>query len=343
MSPRASLLFPVLLSPLTSLLLANQGHCQDLVEALQADPELSTLLGAISQVPGLAETLDGAASITILAPTNDAFAGVPAESREGQAIADGDVEGIASVLSYHVVPGTIPSTAITEVPQFVQTLLTPANVIDGGAATLVPGGQYLGAQLVNGVVVLQSGNLATSTVTQAVRWIHRTPFIPSYEEDKYYDEIYIGMLTTTQDIVVGGATIHKIDTVLTLPTNASTTATLAGLTGITDALTSADLVSLFDAAPAVTVFVPVNEAFAAIGDTVQALSAGQLQRVLLLHLLVGDVVFSTSIPDGETDVVTALGENITLANSGTALDVSGNHVVQANVLLSNGVAHLING
>lgn len=147
----------------------------------------------------------------------------------------------------------------------------------------------------------------------------------------------------TQDIVVGGATIHKIDTVLTLPTNASTTATLAGLTGITGALASADLVSLFDAAPAVTAFVPVNDAFAAVGDTVQALSAGQLQRVLLLHLLVGDIVFSTGIPEGETEVVTVLGENITLANSGTAIDVNGNHVVQANVLLSNGVAHLING
>lgn len=172
-----SLLHPVLLSSLTSLLLlatTQGGHCQDLVAALQADPELSTLLGAIGLVPGLAETLDGAASITIFAPTNDAFASLdgPDSSREAQAIAAGDVDGIASVLSYHVVPGTIPSTAITaDAPQFVQTLLTPANVIDGSAATLVPGGQYLGAQLVDGAVVLQSGNLATSTVTQAVRWI----------------------------------------------------------------------------------------------------------------------------------------------------------------------------
>lgn len=150
-------------------------------------------------------------------------------------------------------------------------------------------------------------------------------------------------MKTLQDIVVGGATIHKIDTVLTLPTNASTTATLAGLTRITGALTAADLVSLFDAAPGITAFVPVDEAFAAIDGTVQALSTNELQRVLLLHLVVGEVVFSTGIPGGETAVTTSLGENITLANDGMAIDVDGNHVVQADVLLSNGVAHLING
>lgn len=143
--------------------------------------------------------------------------------------------------------------------------------------------------------------------------------------------------------MVGGATIHKIDTVLTLPTNASTTAALAGLTGITGALAAADLASLFDAAPGITAFVPLNEAFAAINGTVQALSTSELQRVLFLHLLVGDVVFSSEIPAGETAVLTTVGENITLANSGTGIDVNGNHVVQPDVLLSNGVAHLING
>lgn len=164
-------MFPALSTLLFTLAsLASLATGQDLVAALQGDAELSTLLGALTLVPGLAASLDAAENITIFAPTNAAFAAVDAASREGQAIANGDVAGLASVLSYHVVPATIPAAAITETPQFVQTLLTPANVIAGGAATLVPGGQYVGAQLVNNVsVVLSSGNLATSTVTQAVR------------------------------------------------------------------------------------------------------------------------------------------------------------------------------
>lgn len=142
---------------------------QDLVTVLQSDPDLSTLLGAIQAVPGLADTLNAAVNITVFAPTNSAFADVSADSLEGQAIANSDIDGIASILSYHVVPVSIPASAITAEPQFVQTLLTPENVFAGAPATLVTGGQYVGAQLVNGTsVVLASGLLSTSTVTQAV-------------------------------------------------------------------------------------------------------------------------------------------------------------------------------
>lgn len=156
------------LSAVTVLALAVQAKAQDLVAALQADPDLSTLLGAISAVPGLADQLDAAEGITIFAPINAAFDAVDPASAAGQAIGNSDVDGIASVLSYHVVPQTIPSTAITATPQFVPTLLTPENVIGGAAATLVTPAQNLGAQLNGSSVILRSGNLATSTVTQAV-------------------------------------------------------------------------------------------------------------------------------------------------------------------------------
>lgn len=156
-------------SILIGLAAVTGAASQDLVSVLQSDPELSTLLGAIQAVPGLADTLNTAVDITVFAPTNSAFEAVSPDSLEGQAIADSDVPGIASILSYHVVPASIPASAITVAPQFVQTLLTSDNVFAGAAATLVTGGQYVGAQLINGTsVVLTSGLLATSTVTQAV-------------------------------------------------------------------------------------------------------------------------------------------------------------------------------
>lgn len=142
---------------------------QDLVSVLQSDPDLSTLLSAIQAVPGLADTLNAAVNITVFAPTNSAFEEVCGDSLEGQTIANSDVPGIASILSYHVVPASIPASSITAEPQFVQTLLTSDNVFAGAEATLVTGGQYVGAQLVDGTsVILTSGLLATSTVTQAV-------------------------------------------------------------------------------------------------------------------------------------------------------------------------------
>lgn len=155
-------------SAVTALALVAQSSAQDLVAALQADPDLSTLLSAISAVPGLADQLDAAEGITIFAPINSAFEVVDPASAAGQAIGNSDVDGIASVLSYHVVPQTIPSTAITATAQFVPTLLTPENVIGGASATQVTPAQNLGAQLNGTSVILRSGNLATSTVTQSV-------------------------------------------------------------------------------------------------------------------------------------------------------------------------------
>lgn len=158
-----------LASVLAGLTAVAGAAAQDLVSVLQSDSELSTLLGAIQAVPGLADTLNAAINITVFAPTNSAFEGVCPDSLEGMAISNSDIAGIASILSYHVVPASIPASAITVAPQFVQTLLTSENTFNGAAATLVTGGQFVGAQLVNGTsVVLTSGLLATSTVTQAV-------------------------------------------------------------------------------------------------------------------------------------------------------------------------------
>lgn len=155
-------------SAITVLALVANAAADSLVEVLSADPELSTLLGAIQAVPGLADTLNAAEGITVFAPINSAFEAVAADSLEGEAIAGSDIDGIASILSYHVVPASVPASAITADAQFVPTLLTPANVFDGQNATLVTGGQLVGAQLVDGSVTLTSGLLLTSVVTQAV-------------------------------------------------------------------------------------------------------------------------------------------------------------------------------
>lgn len=144
-----------------------------------------------------------------------------------------------------------------------------------------------------------------------------------------------------QDIVVGGATIHKIDSVLTIPTNASTTATAAGLTGIVGALTAAGEVEFFDTEPDVTIFIPFNEAFEAIADTVASLNTEQLQQVLLKHIVQGAVVYSPSIPAGDTVVESALGEHLNITNTDGTITVNDATVISADILLSNGVGHLI--
>ena len=59
---------------------------QDLVSLIQSQDDLSTLLEAVNLVPGLADTLNSAENITILAPTNAAFEKLDPESQEGIAL-----------------------------------------------------------------------------------------------------------------------------------------------------------------------------------------------------------------------------------------------------------------
>jgi len=77
-----------------------------IVDLAVATPDLSTLVELVTAA-GLVETLSGEGPFTVFAPTNAAFEAVPAETMEALAA---DVDLLTSVLTYHVVPGTIMST-----------------------------------------------------------------------------------------------------------------------------------------------------------------------------------------------------------------------------------------
>jgi uncharacterized surface protein with fasciclin (FAS1) repeats len=70
------------------------------VDAALATPELSTLVDAVVAA-GLVDALNDAENITVYAPTNDAFAAIPADIA-GALLAD--TAALTSVLTYHVTP-----------------------------------------------------------------------------------------------------------------------------------------------------------------------------------------------------------------------------------------------
>ena len=67
--------------------------------AASANPVLSTLVSAV-QAAGLVDTLNSAEDITVFAPSNDAFAKVPAADLQALLA---DKEMLTQVLTYHVV------------------------------------------------------------------------------------------------------------------------------------------------------------------------------------------------------------------------------------------------
>lgn len=140
-----------------------------LTDYLGSQPDLSTLLGALSSVPDLVQTLVKAGpNLTILAPTNEAFAAVPADSDEGTAIASGDKNGISAILAYHVLGGTYLSGQIEETANYVPSLLSPNFTLAGVPATNATAGQNVGLVLNGSDVDIISGELMASRVLQAV-------------------------------------------------------------------------------------------------------------------------------------------------------------------------------
>jgi len=74
---------------------------QNVVEIAVGNKDFSTLVAAV-KAAGLVETLSGKGPFTIFAPTNDAFAKLPAGTVEGL-LKPENKEKLAGILTYHVV------------------------------------------------------------------------------------------------------------------------------------------------------------------------------------------------------------------------------------------------
>jgi uncharacterized surface protein with fasciclin (FAS1) repeats len=84
----------------------------DIVAVAQSNG-LTTLLQA-AQAAGLAETLQGPGPFTVFAPTDAAFAALPAGTLENL-LRPENREQLASILTYHVVPGETMSSQLSGV------------------------------------------------------------------------------------------------------------------------------------------------------------------------------------------------------------------------------------
>lgn len=97
----------------------------DIVAVAVATPDLSTLVAAVTAAD-LATTLQGAGPYTVFAPTNDAFAALPAGLVD-QLLLPCNKDALTKVLTYHVVSGKVLAADIT--PGDVET-------VEGGTVAL---------------------------------------------------------------------------------------------------------------------------------------------------------------------------------------------------------------
>ena len=281
---------------------------QGLQETLMNTPSLSNLTTYLALYPSILSELSGMNNITVLAPSNMAFSAA-LNSSVGMAFSSNDSDTIAALLSYHVISGTYAN--FSEMPEFVTTTLMSgmyANVTDGQV-----------------VEAMSSGNSSNMTTT-----------------------FYSGLLANSSVVTNGtanftGGVVHVIDNFLVVPENITNTAVQLDLRSAVGALMSADLADAVDMAMDVTAFIPNNEAFQAIGATLATSSPADIARILEYHVVNGTVGYSTDLMNG-TMLTTMNGINVTITMSEEGdVFVNSAKVITPNVLVANGVVHVIDG
>jgi len=106
------------------------------------------------------------------------------------------------------------------------------------------------------------------------------------------------------------------------------------------------LASTLQGAGPFTVFAPLSSAFAALGtDKLDVLldpaNIGLLQKILTYHVVAGDIR-AADLTDGAM-VSTVEGSDVTIDLSGAMPKVNGANIVATDIVVENGVIHLIDG
>lgn len=271
-------------------LVSNQAP-KNIVETAVAAGSFNTLAAAL-KAADLIDVLTGDGPFTVFAPTDAAFAKLPAGTVETLLKPENKAQ-LRAVLLYHVVPGN-----------------AMAKDVVGKKAWATANGQQLSVETRGQNVMID------------------------------------GARVTSADIVASNGVIHVIDAVIlpetkTIPQVADAAGSFGTLLA---AVKAAGLSDTLSGEGPFTVFAPTDEAFAALGTTVQDLlkpeNKAKLASILTYHVVSGRV-FASQVKD-LNEAKTVNGQTVKIEVKNGKVMVGGAEVVTADIDASNGVIHVIN-
>ena len=104
------------------------AQAKDIVDTAASNEQFKTLVAAV-QAAGLVETLKGDGPYTVFAPTDEAFAKLPAGTVENL-LKPENKDQLVAVLTYHVVPGKVMSSDIAGKKADVATVQGSTLAVD---------------------------------------------------------------------------------------------------------------------------------------------------------------------------------------------------------------------
>ena len=280
---------------------------QDIVDNAARASNVTTLVAAV-KAAGLVETLKSPGPFTVFAPTNAAFAKLPAGTVD-TLVKPENKAALTDILTYHVVAGRY----------------TAADLKDGLTLTTVEGKKLTfssmgGKLMINGSAMVETADVISSN---GVTHVIDTVLMPPAEEG----------------VMVGGAMMIKGRDIVDNAARASNVTTLVA------AVKAAGLVETLKSPGPFTVFAPTNAAFAKLpAGTVDTLvkpeNKAALTDILTYHVVAGRYT-AADLKDGLT-LTTVEGKKLTFSSMGGKLMINGSAMVEtADVISSNGVTHVI--
>ena len=129
-----------------------QAAERDIVDTAAASDQFETLVAAV-KAAGLVDTLKGDGPYTVFAPTDEAFAKLPAGTVENL-LKPENKDQLVAVLTYHVVPGKIMSSDIAGKTAEVETAQGSKLSVDATDGVKVDNATVIAADIEtsNGVI-----------------------------------------------------------------------------------------------------------------------------------------------------------------------------------------------
>ncbi len=132
--------------------LSVQAYAADVVDTAVSAGNFKTLVAAV-QAAGLVDTLKGKGPFTVFAPTDEAFAKLPAGTVD-ELLKPENKDKLVAVLTYHVVPGKVMAADLAGKEMKVKTVQGSEVSINGMDGVTVDGAKVIQADIVtaNGVI-----------------------------------------------------------------------------------------------------------------------------------------------------------------------------------------------
>lgn len=309
----------------------NNQPTLDIVETAAANGNFTTLLAA-AEAAGLVEALKAEGPLTVFAPTDSAFAALPAGTVEALLA---DTDALTAILTYHVTVGAVKAAEVVtkaKIPTLNGAELSVT--VNGDGTVMIDDAMVVltDIETSNGIIHVIDAVVIPQASASAVK-----DGSTNYATGYWFGSYRFGGGWISQAIVDGRLNW------LTRWLSIYDVARLAGLNTLTTAVKAADLKSTLKYNGPFTVFAPTEDAFGALPEgTIPALlnDIPTLQNILLYHVTAGRVTSDIVVTLDSAPMVNGGSVSVAVVNGGVVLNDDVN-VVAVDIKARNGVIHVI--